>query len=125
MEPFLRKSAGSRSLLLVLTVGSDNPIRINCQHPCGRDRRSSLAAPARFLRLRNLFIMISRWICAHFKIKFPSLGTWEYGRIYGRTGVKDKVRGFDLWSRFSGAEQEGVVGEQNVCTLDGPIDIIP
>jgi hypothetical protein len=34
----------------------------------------------------------------------------------------NKLRGFDLWSRFSGAEQEGVVGEQNVCILDGPIE---
>jgi len=35
------------------------------------------------------------------------------------------ARGFDLWLRFSGAEQEGIVGEQNVCTSNGTIDIIP
>lgn len=39
--------------------------------------------------------------------------------------IKDKARGFDLWSRFSGAIHEGIIGEQKLCNLDVPIDIIP
>lgn len=39
--------------------------------------------------------------------------------------IKDQARGFDLWSRFSGATHEGIIGEQRLCTLNGPIDIIP